>query len=285
MKLSIITINYNDAQGLEATIKSVVHQSFRDFQYIVIDGNSSDGSKEVLNKYRAFLDVAISEPDSGIYNAMNKGAAYAIGEYLMFLNSGDTLYDDTILAQLFELKFNEDIVSSRVLNYSDTDADIQIPPTNVSMYTFVGGSLPHPSSLIKRKLFVDVGGYIEHYKIVSDWCFFMDAVLKYNCSYSTTPLVIVKFNRFGISSNNKEQSKQETADFLNRYYSRFAIDYCPTQEEALSNCIYWILTQQGWLKAIMIFPFKVVNRLLHLRNKLSQRMGSQKVSNFKRETL
>ena len=91
MKLSIVTINYNDAIGLERTIQSVITQTFKDFEYIIIDGNSTDGSKEIIKKYSEKIQVAISEPDTGIYNAMNKGAALAKGEYLLFLNSGDNL--------------------------------------------------------------------------------------------------------------------------------------------------------------------------------------------------
>lgn len=277
-KLSIITINYNDAEGLDNTIKSVISQSFKDFQYIVIDGGSKDGSKDVLEKYKGRLDVAISEPDKGIYNAMNKGASYATGEYLMFLNSGDTLYDESVLEQLFSLSFDEDIICSRVYNYSNVDAFIKIPPEIVSLYTFSSGSLPHPSAIIKRSLFNAIGGYIEKYKIVSDWCFFIDALLIHNCSYKTTSILLIKFNRYGISSNNNTLGSIERSDYLEKKFGRIMLDYLPASEESLSNFIFWINGMSGLTKKIAIFPIKVLNRLFHLRNRLSRRMGTVKTS-------
>lgn len=164
LKLSIITINYNDKNGLEKTIKSVIAQSFKDFQYIVIDGGSDDGSKDILLKYKGYLDVAISEKDSGIYNAMNKGASYAKGEYLLFLNSGDVLYDNTVLSKVFSNQLETDIVSCQCLDYDEKHSWLKIPPKNVSLYTFIGGSLPHPSSFIKKELFDNRGGILKDIK-------------------------------------------------------------------------------------------------------------------------
>jgi glycosyltransferase involved in cell wall biosynthesis len=89
MKLSVITINYNNAIGLRKTIESVVNQTFRDYEYIIIDGGSTDGSVDVIKEYADKIDYWVSEPDKGIYNAMNKGVAAAHGEYTNFLNSGD----------------------------------------------------------------------------------------------------------------------------------------------------------------------------------------------------
>ena len=97
MLLSIITINYNDKEGLARTMNSVLSQTYTDFEYIVIDGGSNDGSKTIIEQHQDQLGYWVSEPDSGIYNAMNKGIAKANGEYILFLNSGDVLIDDTII--------------------------------------------------------------------------------------------------------------------------------------------------------------------------------------------
>ena len=97
MKLSVITINLNDAEGLQKTLRSVwERQSFTDFEHIVIDGASTDGSVEVIKKYADKLAYWVSEPDKGIYSAMNKGIVRARGEYLLFINSGDWLADDVL---------------------------------------------------------------------------------------------------------------------------------------------------------------------------------------------
>ena len=94
MQLSIITINRNNKTGLEKTIYSVVNQNYKDYEYIVIDGDSSDGSLEVIKRNEKYFSYWVSEPDSGVYQAMNKGIDRANGEYCLFLNSGDYLKDD-----------------------------------------------------------------------------------------------------------------------------------------------------------------------------------------------
>lgn len=100
MKLSIITINYNNVNGLQKTLESVFRQTCKEFEYIVVDGASEDGSKELLEQFLAKADFPfrwISEPDNGIYAAMNKGIRMAQGEYLHFLNSGDWLTDEKVV--------------------------------------------------------------------------------------------------------------------------------------------------------------------------------------------
>lgn len=277
MKLSIITINYNDAKGLRATIESVLAQSYRNFEYIVIDGGSNDGSRDIIELYKSKIDFSVSEKDKGIYNAMNKGANVAKGEYLLFLNSGDTLYSADTLSNLMLDTFHDDIVCGRVLNYSDTDSYLKIPPENVSLFTFVGGSLPHPSSFIKRDVFEKIGGYHENYKIISDWCFFVEALIRDRCSYSTIPNIITRFNRFGISSTAGQLEEPLKKDFLDHLFGPIMRDYIPVKDEALSNCVFWISSRHGTWGNIQRLPFKIFNRLLRLRNRLSRRMGVVKV--------
>jgi acetyltransferase-like isoleucine patch superfamily enzyme len=120
MKLSIITINRNNAAGLRKTIESVVSQTYTDFEYIIIDGASTDDSVNIIKEYaEATLPCGeglgerlywVSEPDKGIYNAMNKGILKANGEYCLFLNSGDWLYDNDVLNDVFSISPTEDIV-------------------------------------------------------------------------------------------------------------------------------------------------------------------------------
>ena len=99
-KISIITINYNDKIGLSKTINSVLNQSWQKFEFIVIDGGSNDGGLEVIEQNKDKIDYWVSEPDKGVYNAMNKGIKVAKGEYLIFMNSGDTFYDDNVLEKI-----------------------------------------------------------------------------------------------------------------------------------------------------------------------------------------
>ena len=106
MKLSIITVNLNNRDGLQKTIDSVVSQTFKDYEWIVIDGGSTDGSKELIEQYADHFTDWVSEPDKGIYNAMNKGIGMASGEYIQFLNSGDSLVSGHVVDQMSEALVN-----------------------------------------------------------------------------------------------------------------------------------------------------------------------------------
>lgn len=277
MRLSIITINYNDKEGLRKTIDSVVNQTSHDFQYIVIDGGSTDGSADVLKEYEGKVDFAISEKDTGIYNAMNKGASHATGEYLMFLNSGDYLISNNIISELLAYDFDEDIVCGRCIDFDEKHQYLKIPPENVSLFTFMGGSLPHPASLIKRTLFESLNGYHEEYKIIGDWCFFIEALIIHNCTYKTLPIALVMFNCFGISSTSSVIEEQTCVDFLNKHFGRIASDYLPLRDEAISNVAYWVSQKKGISKKIWSLPFKIINRLIKGRNRLSRKIGIVKI--------
>lgn len=274
-KLSIITINYNNVYGLERTIKSVLAQTYESIEYIVVDGASSDGSTDVLNKYRERIDIVLSEPDTGIYNAMNKGASLAHGEYLLFINSGDVIYTKNTVKDCNIDNFSEDIVSGKVYNSSPDALYLKSAPKNISLFTFIGGSLPHPSSFIKKTLFDKVGGYIEEYRIISDWCFFVDATLVYNCTYSTIDNIIAVFEWGGISSTTS--STDDKMNFLRSRFGRIIDDYLPAKDEAIANIGFWASSTKGLLGKIIRTPFKIANRLLNLRNNLGRRMGTKKI--------
>ena len=104
MKFSIITINYNNKDGLEMTINSVLGQSFQGFEYIIIDGGSTDGSIDIIKKYESRIDYWVSEPDNGVYNAMNKGIRKATGDYINFMNSGDAYHSSSALGTVVIMK-------------------------------------------------------------------------------------------------------------------------------------------------------------------------------------
>ena len=272
MKLSIITINFNDHAGLDKTIQSVINQTFRDFEYIVIDGASTDGSVDVIKKYADKLTHWVSEPDTGIYNAMNKGTRIAQGEYCLYLNSGDFLAADDVLEKVFNYNFSEDIVSCICNNFDEKHEWLKVPPKDVSLFTFVGGSLPHPTSLIKRELLNRLGGYNESYRIISDWCFFLDAVILHHCSYRTLDVVLSKFNSLGISTTSGYLEDSKKIEYLNEKFPRIINDYLPYEDEAVYNVFIWLQSCK-FLKRLIIFPIKVLNRVLRLRNRLSRRMG------------
>ena len=102
MKISIITVVFNNKVGLEATIQSVINQTYNDIEYIIIDGGSEDGTKEILEQYSSNINYWVSENDNGIYHAMNKGAAKASGSYLLFLNAADVLADNKVIEKVVD---------------------------------------------------------------------------------------------------------------------------------------------------------------------------------------
>ncbi|KAA5548324.1 glycosyltransferase family 2 protein [Adhaeribacter rhizoryzae] len=226
VKISIITINFNNYLGLKQTIESVITQNYLNREYIIIDGGSTDNSVEVINQYSGNIDFWVSEPDKGIYNAMNKGIARANGDYLLFLNSGDTLVDDSVLGNVAYVGFNEDIVYGGCTFIKGQEKSLGKYPSHLTFSHFLDSSLPHPATFIKKSLFEKVGCYDENLKIVSDWKFFMEAILKYKCSYRKIDVLISNFTEDGISSNplNKNWVEEEKFNVITKDFSKILFD-------------------------------------------------------------
>ena len=224
MKFSIITINFNHKIGLQKTFDSVFSQTSMDFEYLVIDGQSTDGSKELIEDNVEKISYWISEADSGVYHAMNKGIRKATGEYLLFLNSGDHFINETILETMSTELDETDIVYGDIfLIESDTKSWTGHYPSRVSFQHFVEGSLPHPASFIKRTIFDRVGLYDESLKIVADWKFFLDAICRFNVSYKHIDTTISVFYLNGLSSLEKNQAllQQEKQSVFMKDYPMF----------------------------------------------------------------
>lgn len=223
MLLSIITINYNNENGLAKTVQSIINQSCKDFEYIVIDGNSNDGSKNIIENNSEVINQWISEPDSGVYNAMNKGIKMASGNYLLFLNSGDILADSQVVEKILPMLDNvSDIISGNLIySISGIPKTMFTPPTkNIDLTYFLHSFLPHPSSFIKKNLFGEVGFYSENFKIVSDWEFFLKAIVIHKAKYRNVNITISDFDNSGISSNdnNKVLMENEKQSVYQKYF-------------------------------------------------------------------
>ena len=213
MKLSIITVNLNNREGLQKTIDSVICQTFHDFEWIVIDGGSTDGSKELIEQYAYHFAYWVSEPDKGIYNAMNKGIKVAKGEYLQFLNSGDWLYDKTILEQCFSLDISADIEYGDLCFCNEMTSEIYHYPHQLSIWFLYNLSLGHPATFIKRSILQETL-YDEHLKLVSDWKFFLIQALE-GRRFKHIDKVISCFDTTGASSANTELVEKEREHVLN----------------------------------------------------------------------
>ena len=175
MKLTVVTICRNNLEGLRLTRESVAGQTWRDFEWIVIDGNSDDGTREYLAGLDPQPDCWISEKDSGVYDAMNKGLARANGEYVLFLNSGDAFAAPESLEKLMTPESSADIIYGD-LNLVSNDGMKKAPyPSVLDQENLILDGLPHPASAIRTALLKGAGGYDASYRIVADFKFFMQA--------------------------------------------------------------------------------------------------------------
>jgi glycosyltransferase involved in cell wall biosynthesis len=222
--LSIITINYNNSIGLEKTMQSIILQTFKDFEYLVIDGASNDGSLEVIRKNQTAINFLISEPDKGIYNAMNKGIKAAKGDYLLFLNSGDILNGKTAVEDFISHKdFGGDIIYG---DYQFENGE-KVFPDQLTPLFFVRTSLPHQSTFFKREVFDEMGMYEEHYKIVSDRVFYIKCFLSNQFLFKHVPYSLSIYDLSGISNNPQHTEKQaiENEGMFQEHYGVFYQDY------------------------------------------------------------
>jgi glycosyltransferase involved in cell wall biosynthesis len=221
MKLSIITINYNNATGLEKTIQSVINQTFTDYEYIIIDGGSTDGSLDVIKKYADHITTWVSEPDKGVYNAMNKGIKIAKGEFINFMNSGDTFYETNTLSNV-QNYLTCDIIAGRW--QKDHHIVYQSINNEVSMLDLFTDALNHQATFIKRTLFEN-NLYNEKYSIISDWIFTVETIVFKNCTYKCIEEIIVDYDGHGISSDTNNRLKERENYLKEKLPQRIHNDY------------------------------------------------------------
>lgn len=208
MKLSIITINWNNREGLRKTIESVLGQTAREqFEYVVVDGASTDGGKEMLeNEYADRIDKWISEPDKGIYNAMNKGVRMASGEYCVVLNSGDVYHENHTIGDVLPFLHDEDMVIGK-MRFMSTGLLMQAP-NPISLLGLHERSIPHNAAFVKRDLLLRFP-FDENFRIVSDWKFFVQSLILHNASYRLIDMIVTDFDCGGVSARNRDVCGEE----------------------------------------------------------------------------
>lgn len=262
MKYSVITINYNNNIGLSHTIKSVVSQSYRDFEYIIIDGGSTDGSVDTIKENAKQIDYWISEKDRGIYHAMNKGVANAHGEYCLFLNSGDSFYDNNVLEIITKIGFNEDILVGNIVAGNDNRYLFPSPSRPISLYHLYSATVSHQSSFINTELLRSYP-YDEELKIVSDWKFYVQTIILHNCSIRYVDVNVARFDTFGVSTSNPDKMWKEKERVLSELFPpRILADY---QYMKASECLTQTLTPQ--LRQhfrVDIFIYKIGKLILNM---------------------
>ena len=223
MKLTVITINYNNLVGLKRTFESVFNQTNKDFEYIVIDGASKDGSTDEMAAHKDKITYSLSEPDKGVYDAMNKGIKAATGDYCIFMNSGDCFFTDDVVEKVLPLLDGTDIVYG---NTHYTDGKIRYSKDEPDLFSFFYVSCwCHQSTFIKTELLKKYL-YDDSLRIVADWKFLLQTVIKDNCTYKAIDQNVSLYDATGISSTNKELYEKERAIVLKEMFTdRYVEDY------------------------------------------------------------
>lgn len=223
MTYSIITVNLNNACGLEDTILSVIKQTCNDYEFLIIDGGSTDNSLSVIEKYKNQITYYVSEPDNGIFNAMNKGIIKSKGDYLIFMNSGDYFYNEKVLEDCFPNLESDFVIGNIKRKENKEIMDYEL--SDISMMTFYTGAIPHQATFHKRSLFHD-SLYDETLKISSDWKFFFQKIILENASYTLIPTIVSYYDTTGISNTNIDlASAERTKIILDSLPARVISDY------------------------------------------------------------
>ena len=223
MILTIITINRNNAAGLEKTMQSVLSQTGKDFEYVVVDGASTDESVAIIERLAPdFGDHLkwISEPDEGIYNAMNKGIRMATGEYIQVLNSGDSLVSSEVVDRMYaalEKEGRPSILYGNMLkDFPDgrVHRDTSFAGEEITLLGMYIGTLNHSPAYIRRSLFDKYGPYDESLKISSDWKWYLQAIVFGEEKPVYADIDVTLFDMTGISETNAGLTKAERAQVL-----------------------------------------------------------------------
>jgi glycosyltransferase involved in cell wall biosynthesis len=217
--ISIVTVVYNSEQFLERTIVSILNQTFNDVEHIIVDGNSKDNTLNIIEKYNDRIAYWKSEPDKGIYDAMNKAQELATGKYIMFLNSGDEFCDDKVLENVFKLNTNADVYYGDTVITDEQGNELRNrrlrPPQNLTWKDFRYGMLVcHQSIIIKRELSQE---YNTEYRIAADIDWAIRSVRKAQKT-TNTHLNISKFMEGGMSSQHHKKGLEERFKILSTHF-------------------------------------------------------------------
>ena len=252
MRLSIITVTYNNYEGLKNTIASIAQQTSKEFEYIVVDGASSDNTLNLIKNNANVITKWISEPDSGIYNAMNKGVRMASGDYCLFMNAGDMLFSPTTVEEIYKENLNVDFIEGRIS--FNTTGKLSNPIPNRTLFNYLYGiNNNHQASLISRKLLLEIP-YDESYKIAADMKFNIEAIICNNCSFKTIGTIICNYEVGGRSATVKHKNEVDRI-YKELFPERVLIDYDNLRYHRFwPASILWNLTYKV---AHIVWPYKL----------------------------
>ncbi len=273
-KLSVITINRNNRHGLEATLASLNIQGSSDFEWIVIDGASSDGSMETIETPPGFLKESVSEPDSGIYQAMNKGIMRATGEYVLFLNSGDCLVSsDTVKKLVRSMESSADIYYANPIIKTKTSQYAQIYREPLDLDFFLSGTLNHQNVVCRRELFVAQGLFREDFRVSSDWFFLIKCFLEQEPRFELLKFPICIYNDMGFSSSSEGRriDREERRQAISELFEDLAPQLLELSDyrDSIYGNIIRLYGETGLLRLILRTYRYFVRRLFLIRDCLN----------------
>jgi len=286
MKVSIITICRNEEKLIEETCRSVAAQVFDDFEWLVVDGASTDGTLEILERYRRHMSYFVSEPDGGIYEAMNKGIRAAKGEYLLFLNGGDSLADPLVLQRLFRYETDNpllvpmqpalkaDIVFGEIVARENGFLPwpgLPIGPRRLGLMYFKMHTLSHQAVFIRKSLFERIGLYDANYTTAGDYEWFLRAILRRRASYEYVPLVVSIFNFEGTSARAGSTIKHPGHAERSRAYWKYALNPVVLGNDLLSALRAGLLAKLIFWARFFLPPL-LRRRLWQSGNRLAARL-------------
>ena len=234
MKISIITITYNSEETLEDTIKSVISQSYKNIEYIIIDGGSTDGTMDIVNKYKDFISTIVSEPDKGIYDAMNKGVERATGDLVGILNSDDFYANDTVLQNIANKIGKNDGIYADLVYVDRVNTDKIIRYWKSKEYkegSFLKGWMPpHPTFFIRKEIYDKYGNYNLSLKSAADYELMLRLIHKEKISITYLPEIITKMRVGGqsnaslsnrLKANNEDRMAWDINNIDPKFYSLY----------------------------------------------------------------
>lgn len=225
--ISVVTINRNNSSGLRRTLFSVVSQTYADYEYIVVDGDSTDDSKIILQQFLSSINVLIIEPDSGIYDAMNKGLKASSGEYVIFLNSGDTFTSPYVLSELSSATEEFDVVFGNIeIQLKSGMKTIHTSETIYFANSYQHDLPPHPSLLVRRSLYLSKGMFDTAYPITADVLTISRIFADPSVTYSKIATIVATFDHSGTSSlvKNELSIYSERRRFISKYFPAYLSD-------------------------------------------------------------
>ena len=238
---SVITVCLNERNKIRATCESICGQSFHDFEWIVVDGSSTDGTLDILAEYKDRINVMVTEPDRGIYHAMNKGIRLASGQYLVFMNGGGDRFMDEEVLKTVAVAPKAGILYGDILLKEADGLFLRYPDELPSDY-LLNNMLPHQASFIWWELFEQYGHYDETFKIAGDYDLFVRLLDVHRVSCFHVPKTLAVFDGDGISTNSKNRSLRKNENHIIR--KKYFPQYCYSLKRVRQDIRNWFSSKR-----------------------------------------